>query len=67
MRTYDIQVTQDGKWWMVNVPEIDQLTQARNQGEVEEMARELIAVHQGVPIEDVAVQIIPGFDSPFVP
>ncbi|CPV99762.1 hypothetical protein P5V67_01360 [Mycobacteroides abscessus subsp. abscessus] len=67
MRTYGIQVTRDGKWWMVNVPEIDQLTQARNEGEVEEMARELIAVHQDVPIEDVAVRIIPGFDSPFVP
>ncbi|MEN4420659.1 hypothetical protein [Mycobacteroides chelonae] len=67
MRTYDIQVTRDGKWWMINVPEIDQLTQARNEGEVEEMARDLIAVHQDIPIEDVAVRIIPGFDSPFVP
>lgn len=59
-------MTRDGKWWMINVPEIDQLTQARNEGEVEEMARDLIAVHQDVPIEEVAVQIIPGFDSPFV-
>lgn len=67
MRTYDIQVTRDGKWWMINVPAIDQLTQARNEGEVEDMARDLIAVHQDIPIEEVAVQIIPGFDSPFVP
>ncbi|OHU23589.1 hypothetical protein BKG77_08075 [Mycobacteroides chelonae] len=66
MRTYDIQVTRDGKWWMINVPEIDQLTQARHEGEVEEMARDLIAVHQDIPIEDVAVRIILGFDSPFV-
>ncbi|MDO3100495.1 hypothetical protein P5V86_14325 [Mycobacteroides abscessus subsp. abscessus] len=67
MHTYDIQVTRDGKWWMINVPAIDQLTQARHEGEIEEMARDLIAVHQDIPIEDVAVQIIPGFDSPFVP
>lgn len=52
---------------MVNVPEIDQLTQARHEGEIEEMARDLIAVHQDIPIEEVAVRIIPGFDSPFVP
>ncbi|MBA0046300.1 hypothetical protein [Mycobacteroides sp. LB1] len=56
MHTYDIQVTRDGKWWMIHVPEIDQLTQARSQGEVEEMARGLIAVHQDVPIDEVAVR-----------
>ncbi|WP_078309207.1 hypothetical protein [Mycobacterium sp. 96-892] len=66
MRTYNIQVTRDGKWWMIHVPEIDQLTQARHEGEVEQMARELIASWLDTPMEDVAVQIIPGFDSRFV-
>ena len=41
MRTYDIQVTRDGRWWMVYVPEIDQLTQARHHGEIEPIARSL--------------------------
>ncbi|WP_100485974.1 hypothetical protein [Mycobacteroides abscessus] len=67
MRTYDIQVTRDGKWWMINVPEIDQLTQARHDGEVEQMARELIASWLDISMEDVAVHVIPGFDSRFVP
>ena len=28
MQTYEIEVYRDGRWWMIHVPEIDQLTQA---------------------------------------
>jgi len=41
---YEVTVTRDGKWWMVEVPELDILTQARRLSEVEEMARSAIAV-----------------------
>ncbi len=41
---YDVNVTRDGRWWMVEVPAIDGLTQARRISEVEEMARSLIAI-----------------------
>jgi hypothetical protein len=44
MREYEIEVTRDGRWWMIHVPEIDQLTQARHAGEIEEMAQSLIAI-----------------------
>ena len=54
--TFDIEVTRDGCWQMIHVPEIDQLTQACHSGEIDDMARELIAVSTGVPIEDVAVR-----------
>jgi hypothetical protein len=35
---FDIEVTRDGRWWMIYVPVIDGLTQARHPGEVELMA-----------------------------
>jgi hypothetical protein len=52
--TYEIEVYRDGRWFMIYVPEIDQLTQARHAGEIELMARELIAVSTGTPIRDVS-------------
>jgi hypothetical protein len=56
MRVYGIEVSRDGDWWMIRVPEIDQVTQARHAGEVELMARELIAVSTGTPLDQVAVK-----------
>ena len=55
---FDIEVTRDGRWWMVYVPAIDQLTQARRRGEVELMARELIAVSTDRRIDEVAVRVV---------
>ena len=51
METYEAEVYQDGKWWMIRVPAINGLTQARNEGEIEEMARELIAVTKDVEVD----------------
>ncbi|MCA2303176.1 hypothetical protein JF770_06355 [Mycobacterium intracellulare] len=56
MPTYNYTVTRDGRWWMIHVPEIDQLTQARHEGEIELMARELIAVSTNTPIADIEVR-----------
>ena len=41
--TYQAKASRDGRYWLVYVPEIDKYTQARNLGEVESMARDLIA------------------------
>lgn len=49
-------VTRDGKWWMVDVPGVG-LTQARRLGEVETMARNLVAVVQDVDEADVVVEV----------
>jgi hypothetical protein len=57
MSPYTAVVTREGKWWMVAVPEIDGLTQARRLGEAELMARELIAVTQNIPLSDVQVKV----------
>lgn len=44
MRAYTVRVAREGKWWMIRVPDIDAITQARRLNEVEDMANSLIAV-----------------------
>jgi hypothetical protein len=58
MHHYKAEVTRDGRWWMIDVPEIDQLTQARRISEINEMARSLIAVSTGEPLDQITVDII---------
>ena len=57
MATYAVSVTREGRWWMVRVPEIDQVTQARRLSEVTRAARELIAVTLDVPMSTVGVRV----------
>src|SRR5690242_16479877 len=56
-RIYMVTVTREGKWWMVHIPELDGLTQARNLGEVEAQARDYIAVWLDVPADSFAVHV----------
>lgn len=57
MRTYKIEVHRDGRWWMIAVPELGQITQARRIAEIEDMARSLIAVSTDAPMADIAVEV----------
>lgn len=43
--TYKVQASRDGRFWFLEVPELGQATQARHTQEVEEMVRDLIAIH----------------------
>lgn len=54
---YTARVTREGRWWMVAVPEVDGLTQARRLSEVVSMARSLIAVTLDVDPDDVEVTL----------
>lgn len=54
---YEAEVYREGKWWLVEVPAIDGLTQARRLSEAQLMARELIAVTLGVPLPEVSVEV----------
>jgi len=54
---YQVEVTREGKWWMVSIPEIDGLTQARRLSEVEQMAREYITVTLDVRFSTVRVSM----------
>ncbi|HEY5852606.1 MAG TPA: HicB family toxin-antitoxin system [Aldersonia sp.] len=56
-KTYEVTVTREGKWWMVAVPAIDGLTQARRLADTEQMARELIALEENLALDDVAVTV----------
>jgi predicted XRE-type DNA-binding protein len=53
---FNIEVTRDGRWWMVHIPEIDGLTQARRLAEAETMAREYIALDQNIPYGDINIE-----------
>lgn len=55
MPSFDIDVTRDGGWWAVHIPELGGLTQARYPSEVEPMAREYIAVSTGTAVDQVAI------------
>ena len=39
MREYEITVDRDGRWLMIHVPEVDQITQAEDFDDIEDMAR----------------------------
>ncbi|WP_407727555.1 hypothetical protein ACJEDT_26045 (plasmid) [Rhodococcoides fascians] len=55
-KAYVVDITWDGKWWMVAVPELDALTQARRLEDVATAATELIALKTGVAIADVEIE-----------
>jgi DNA-directed RNA polymerase specialized sigma24 family protein len=55
MSTYRAQVSRDGKYWLVYVPDIDKYTQARNLAEVESQARDLISLWLEVPSNTVDI------------
>ena len=66
MKAYNITVTREGKWWMIVVPAIDGLTQARRLSEIKDMAISLIAITVDVPAShvdvNVAAMIVDGID-----
>jgi len=57
MNEYSVRVTRDGKWWMVAIPELDGLTQARRLAEAEDMARDYIAVTLDVPADSFSIDV----------
>ena len=56
LHCFDIDITRDGGWWMIRIPEIDGLTKVRHRGDAEMAAREHIAVTIGRPIAEVTVR-----------
>ena len=55
--TYTATAVREGRWWTVTVPDIG-VTQARRLGEVETMARELVAVSLDTPLDEVDVDVV---------
>jgi len=44
MKAYEVDARREGRWWEIDVPELDVLTQARRFAEIEDMARSVIAI-----------------------
>jgi hypothetical protein len=49
VRTYHADVSRDGKFWHIRVPEVSRSTQARHLREADAMTRDLIAIMEDVP------------------
>ena len=61
--TYRAVAEREDGWWIITVPELDIVTQARRVDQIEHMARDLIAVWLEVDYDTVAVDVdvrIPG-------
>jgi hypothetical protein len=52
VKTYHADVTRDGKFWLIRVPEIDRSTQALRYKDVPTMASELIEIMTGLATDD---------------
>lgn len=63
MMTYKVEVYRDGRWWMVRIPEIDGLTQARSLAAVAPMARSYIALWRDVSEDSFSVEIVQRQDA----
>jgi hypothetical protein len=57
MHGYKIDITREGRWWMVHIPEVGGITQARRLAEAPMMAREYIALDRGIPLREITVEI----------
>ena len=57
MHEYKIEIEREGRWWLVYIPDIDGLTQARRLAEAPTMAREYIALDRGIPVGEISVEI----------
>ena len=56
-KAYTYNVTRDGRFWLIHVPELDRSTQARNLREVDEMAVDLISVITDQPTTSFDCQL----------
>ena len=57
MSSYTAVVSRVGRFWHVEVPEIDRVTQARTLSEVDDMARDLISIMTGVESSSVELDV----------
>jgi hypothetical protein len=55
---FDVEITRHRSWWSIHIPAINDLTKARHRGDVDMRAREQIALSTGIPIAEVAVQVL---------
>lgn len=57
MKTYRVRAEREGKFWLLTVPELDVMTQARRLTEADEMARDLIATWLDIAPDSFAIDL----------
>ena len=62
MKTYEAELTREGKWWLIEVDGIG-TTQARSLKEARVMAIDMIAAAKNVPGETIDVYLRPKLDA----
>ncbi len=60
--SYNITVKRDGKFWYIEIPELDGATQARRLSEVDEMAKDYIHEITGEPVN--AIELVVSYEMP---
>ena len=65
METFNATARRQGKWWVIEIPELGQTSQARTVAEVQEMATDLAAVIRDVDPSEVQVNV--SVDTPELP
>jgi len=61
-REFDAIASREGRWWLVRVPALDAVTQARSLAEIPVMARDLVAALLDVDIDELTVNV--SFELP---
>lgn len=56
-KTFQVNVTRERGWWMIAIPELDRLTQAKTLDKVDTMARDLIALWVDQPPDSFDVEV----------
>lgn len=56
-RSLEATARRDGKWWFIQIPELDTVGQARRYNEIHEVATEVAALYLDVPETDVDVHV----------
>jgi flagellar biosynthesis/type III secretory pathway protein FliH len=56
-RQLEASATRDGRWWLVRIPELDAVGQARTVRDIFAVAAEVAALHLNVPEEAVDVHV----------
>jgi hypothetical protein len=57
MKSFEALFSREGKWWMVAIPALDGLTQARRLADVDQMVREFIAVSLDLALDEITVTV----------
>lgn len=57
MEQFTATAHREGDWWVIEVPQLGQTTQARTAIDIDMMARDLIAVMRNVNLSEVQVTV----------